>query len=139
MRTEYNVKRIGGVGYCFGGKYVVRFMGKMGEAAGATIDTGYTAHPSAVDAEELRAINGALSIAAAETDQVFAPEKRHETEGILKEMAQGPKKTAYQINLYSNVEHGFACRADIRDKRARFAKEQAFIQAVQWFDYFLKQ
>ena len=114
-------------------------MGKVGEAAGATVDAGYVAHPSFVDAEELQALNGPLSIAAAETDQIFPEAKRHESEEILKKLSLGDKKLAYQINLYSAVEHGFAVRADLSDKRRKFAKEQAFIQAVQWFDNFLKQ
>jgi hypothetical protein len=28
-------------------------------------------------------------------------------------------------------------RADLKDKRKKFAKEQAFFQAVQWFDEYL--
>ena len=56
---KQGVKTIGGVGYCFGAKYVVRYL-KPGE-----IDVGYIAHPSFVDADELRAIKGPLSIAAA--------------------------------------------------------------------------
>lgn len=139
MRSEMGVKRIGAVGYCFGGKYVARFTGKVGADAGATADVGYTAHPSFIDADELKAINAPLSISAAETDQVFPAEKRRESEDILKELAEGPKKIAYQVNLFSGVVHGFAVRADLEDKRAKFGKEQAFIQAVQWFDNFLKQ
>jgi hypothetical protein len=85
-RETLGVKKIGAVGYCFGGKvcthspdpkiqspkiylinpganisvkYVCRNM-KPG-----MIDVGYTAHPSFVTHEELGAINGPLSIAAA--------------------------------------------------------------------------
>lgn len=66
MREKHGVKRLGAVGYCFGGKYVCRFM-----AEGKGIDVGYTAHPSFVDAEELKGVTGPLSIAAAETDAIF--------------------------------------------------------------------
>ena len=45
----------------------------------------------------------------------------------------------YQINLFSHVEHGFAVRADLSKKPVKFAKEQAFYQAVQWFDEYLKE
>lgn len=65
------------------------------------IDAGFTAHPSFVDAEELRNIKGPLSIAAAETDAIFPPEKRHESEAILKETG-----LPYQLSLYSGVSHG---------------------------------
>jgi len=44
----------------------------------------------------------------------------------------------YQITLYSGVEHGFAVRADISKKHVKYAKEAAFVQAVAWFDEFLK-
>jgi dienelactone hydrolase len=59
MRETLNVKRIAAVGYCFGGKYVTRYL-KPGQ-----IDVGYSAHPSFVTHEELGAIKGPFSIAAA--------------------------------------------------------------------------
>ncbi|KAI9685846.1 MAG: hypothetical protein M1822_004124 [Bathelium mastoideum] len=127
MRKNLGVKKLGAVGYCFGAKYVVRFL-KNG-----VIDAGYVAHPSFVDADELRAIQGPLSISAAETDQIFPAPKRRETEDILKEMS-----VPYQVNLFSDVEHGFAVRADLSKPPAKWAKEQAFYQAVQWFDQHIK-
>lgn len=122
LKEKYNVKKIAAVGYCFGGKYVVRYL-KLGQ-----VDIGYIAHPSHVDSDELRAIEGPLAIAAAEVDAIFPAEKRHESEEILKN-----KGLPYQINLYSGVKHGFAVRADLSDKVAKYAKENAFLQAVQWF------
>jgi len=64
LRDELGIKRLGGVGYCFGGKYVCRFL-KEGGLRNGGIDAGFTAHPSFVDAEEVRNIRGPLSIAAA--------------------------------------------------------------------------
>jgi len=127
---EQGAKKIGAVGYCFGGKYVARFLAK-----GKGVDVGYTAHPSFVDEEEIKGMTGPLSIAAAETDQIFPEEKRHKTEQLLKEMGTIP----YQVVLYSGVEHGFAVRADLSKNDVKFAKEAAFLQAVQWFDEFLKK
>lgn len=167
MRTTYKVKKIGVVGYCFGGKvwirllpshmqhctlfstshshplthppqYVARYLGAIGKENNASVEAGFTAHPSFVEAAELKAITGPISIAAAETDQIFPAEKRHESEVILKELSEGPLKLPYQMNLYSGVQHGFAVRGDVADARAKFAKEMAFMQAVQWFDHFVK-
>lgn len=129
LRSTYAITRLGAVGYCFGGKYVARFM-----AAGKGVDVGYTAHPSFVDVEELRGVTGPLSIAAAETDAIFPAEKRRETEDVLKEM-----QVPYQLCLYSGVEHGFAVRGDVKKREARFAKEAAFEQAVVWFNEYLKE
>lgn len=117
--------KIGALGYCFGAKYVARHY-KNG------IKVGYFAHPSFVDEDELAAITGPLSIAAAETDEIFPTEKRHKSEEILQKTGQ-----PYQINLYSHVVHGFSVRCDLSKKPEKFAKEQAFYQAVQWFDNFL--
>ncbi|KAF2163250.1 hypothetical protein M409DRAFT_57547 [Zasmidium cellare ATCC 36951] len=128
MKQNQGVKKIGAVGYCFGAKYVARFM-----TGGKGVDVGYMAHPSFVDADEVKALTGPLSIAAAETDQIFPAEKRRETEDIIKDMS-----IPYQISLYSDVEHGFAVRADTTKAPVKYAKEAAFLQAVAWFDEFLK-
>ncbi|KAI1369741.1 dienelactone hydrolase [Xylaria arbuscula] len=125
LQTEKGIKKLGSVGYCFGAKYVARHFENG-------INAGYMAHPSFVDEDELRGFKAPLSISAAETDQIFPAEKRHRSEEILKEVGQ-----PYQINLYSGVVHGFAVRTDITKKHEKFAKEQAFYQAVQWFDNFL--
>lgn len=59
LRSNLGVKRLGSAGYCLGAKYVCRFLKK------GLIDVGYIAHPSLVEVEELRGIEGPLSIAAA--------------------------------------------------------------------------
>jgi len=122
---DQGFSKIGAVGYCFGAKYVVRHY-KSG------IDCGYVAHPSWVEEEELAAITGPLSITAAETDGAFPADKRHKSEEILIKTQQ-----SWQINLFSGVQHGFAVRGDLKIKKQKFAKEQAFLQAVAWFDEFL--
>ncbi|KAK6216937.1 dienelactone hydrolase [Colletotrichum tabaci] len=122
MQNDLGLANIGAVGYCFGAKYLVRNFQRG-------IKVGYIAHPSFVDEDELAAINGPLSIAAAETDSIFPAEKRHKSEEILQKTGQ-----PYQINLYSGVEHGFAVRGDPSKKIQKYAKENAFLQAVSWFD-----
>ncbi len=99
---------------------------------GKGVDVGFFAHPSFVEESELAAIQGPLSIAAAETDQIFPAEKRHKSEEIMVKTKQ-----PYQINLYSGVVHGFSVRCDTSKKVEKFAKEQAFLQAVNWFDEYL--
>ena len=60
LREQNGVKNVGGVGYCFGAKYVVRGIGQTGG-----IDVGFVAHPSFVEESELQQIKCPLSIAAA--------------------------------------------------------------------------
>lgn len=68
-----------------------------------------------------------------ETDTLFPTDKRHETELILQK-----NKIPYQITLYGGVSHGFAVRANLTSKIEKYAKEEAFLQAVRWFDTYLK-
>ncbi|SPO04741.1 related to dienelactone hydrolase family protein [Cephalotrichum gorgonifer] len=126
LKEEYGVTKLGSVGYCFGAKYTVRYLN------GDDIKVGYLAHPSFVTEDELAAIKGPLSIAAAETDTIFPTEERHKSEEILKKTGQ-----LYQINLFSGVAHGFSVRGNVDIKAEKFAKEQAFLQAVTWFDSWL--
>ncbi|RMD39156.1 hypothetical protein DV735_g5973, partial [Chaetothyriales sp. CBS 134920] len=128
LRTKYGVKKLGAVGYCFGAKYAIRFLKGEGQ-----IDASYVAHPSFVNDEEFKAITRPLSIAAAETDDIFPNELRHHAEDLLRE-----KDVPYEITLYAGVRHGFAVRGDLSDPRVKYAKEAAFLQSVRWFDYHLK-
>ncbi|CAG9977249.1 unnamed protein product [Clonostachys byssicola] len=127
LRDIVGVEKIAGAGYCFGGKYVARFL-KEGK-----LDIGYTAHPSYITFEELQGIERPLSITAAELDHIFTRELRHKSEDTLTTTRQ-----PYQICLYSGVEHGFAVRGDLTVPHNKFCKEQAFIQALAWFDYYTK-
>ncbi|PMD34388.1 alpha/beta-hydrolase, partial [Hyaloscypha variabilis F] len=131
MRTELGAKIIGGTGYCFGGKYIVRFL-----AAGQGLSAAFTAHPAGVVVEEWQAIAGPLSIGfggRSELDGSNTPAQRSAAEAIF----QGNNAT-YETTLYSGVEHGFAVRTDLTDKRKKFAQESAYFQAVRWFDAWIK-
>jgi hypothetical protein len=41
--------------------------------------------------------------------------------------------------VYSDTEHGFAVKGDMSTKKARWAKERAFQQAVTWFTEYVKE
>ena len=62
LREEKGFKKVGAVGYCFGGKYVVR---ELDAEENGGLDVGYVAHPSFVEEKELLSVKGPLSIAAA--------------------------------------------------------------------------
>ncbi|KAL3426366.1 dienelactone hydrolase [Phlyctema vagabunda] len=128
IRSNLGVSKIGGAGYCFGGKYVARFL-----APGKGLDAGFTAHPSSVVAAEWQGISKPLSIAFGALDASNTPAQRAAAEATF----QG-KNVTYQTTLYSNAEHGFAVRTDLSIPEKRFAQESAYFQAVRWFDAWLK-
>jgi dienelactone hydrolase len=54
------------------------------------------------------------------------------------EKALVKSKAPYQISLYSGVPHGFAVRHEDGKPYNEFVKEQAFLQAIQWFNFHIK-
>ena len=57
------------------------------------------------------------------------PERRLEIENLL-----GESLKPFQVSLYSGTRHGFGTRGNISNPEERFGKEEAFFQAVRWFD-----
>ena len=127
LRNEHGVRKVGALGYCFGAKYVCRFL-----KGGSLIDVGYLAHPSFVSEEEVKGIKGPISIAAAEDDFIFTEELRHSTERLLRETG-----CPYEVTVYSGVSHGFAIRSDLNNAVSKWATEASFMQAVHFMDSWL--
>lgn len=57
------------------------------------------------------------------------PARRHAVEQLLQATGE-----AYSVALYGGTSHGFGVRADVSDPKQKFGKEEAFFQAVRWFD-----
>ncbi|KAH9204851.1 esterase/lipase [Leptodontidium sp. 2 PMI_412] len=114
-------------GYSFGAKYAVRFL------TSDRIKAGFIGHPAMVEQSELEKVTWPWAITAAEIDYIFPTNLRHSTEETLKKLG-----IPFQINLYSGVTHGFGVRGDPTVRKERYAKESAFLQALQWFEEHLR-
>ncbi|KAH9213582.1 Alpha/Beta hydrolase protein [Leptodontidium sp. 2 PMI_412] len=121
--------KIGGVGYCFGGRYIMRLMGS------GIIDVGVVNHPSFFTMEEVSKLGKGKKLAmyAAEKDEILPPEKRRQTEDVLTSVG-----ATWMSTVFSGTEHGFSVRGDLSIKEVRMAKEGAFKGAVEWFDVWLQ-
>ncbi|RYP91961.1 hypothetical protein DL770_001935 [Monosporascus sp. CRB-9-2] len=140
-------RTIAGVGYSIGNKYLSRFL------RSGYLHAGFMAHPTWVEEEDILSIERPVSIAFAGKpgpwrrpilrtgeltgdiggDGYVNRLQRQEIEMMLTEA-----KVPFQTTLFSDVPHGFAVR-HIHDKRYnKFAKEQVFLQAVQWLDFYIK-
>ncbi|KAI9170716.1 Hydrolase tropI [Paramyrothecium foliicola] len=128
IRTKLRIKKIAVTGYCFGGRYAFRFL-----AEGKGADAGFAAHPSLLQDAEVLAIKGPASVAAAEVDDLLPAAARHNLEELLATTDQ-----PYSLALYSGTNHGFGVRANVSDPQQKFGKEEAFFQAVRWFDSWAK-
>jgi len=145
MRSELDVERIGGLGFCFGGKYVPRFL-----TASGGLDLGFVAHPSSLTEQEIGAIAKGISIAAgsellllcrldmivlltlAALDAAFNATAKARAESIL-----SSNNVTFQSNLYYAAPHGFAVRVNQSIPQQAYAKQASFVQAVTWFDSWL--
>lgn len=125
IRAQYGEDvRIAGVGYCFGGRYVIRLMGS------GVIDVGVVNHPSFFTMAEVSKLTRGkrLAIYAAETDDIFPPEKRRETEDVLTNVG-----ATWVCSTFSGTQHGFSVRGNLNVKEVRLAKEAAFNGAISFF------
>jgi dienelactone hydrolase len=144
MRSDLEVEKIGGLGYCFGGKYVPRFL-----TASGGLDLGFVAHPSSLTEQEIGGIKKAISIAAGSSfsprlilqtqmltylalDASFNATAKARAESIL-----STNNVTFQSNLYYGAPHGFGVRVNQSIPQQAYAKQASFVQAVTWFDAWL--
>lgn len=116
---------IGAIGYCYGAPFVIK------QLAQGDITAGAIAHPSFVDIEDVKKLSpekGPLLISAAETDPIFPPTLRGQTEEVLRDNG-----VTYHITLSGGVKHGFAVRGDPTVRSDLIAKEKAFADQLWWF------
>ncbi|RPA83892.1 alpha/beta-hydrolase [Ascobolus immersus RN42] len=127
VKRRWGEVKVGATGYCFGGRYVFRYL------SAGKIAAGVAAHPSSTTIDEIVGAKGPIQIATAATDPSFPPAIRQQAEAALAE------KVPYEMNTYGGVGHGFAVRAsDPSDRRDVYALESAAENAVAWFKFWLE-
>ncbi|KAI1358176.1 dienelactone hydrolase [Xylaria arbuscula] len=125
LQTVKNISRIATTGYCFGGRFAFRWL-----AEGTGVSVGFAAHPSNLQNEEIVAITNPVAIAHADADGANPAARQAEINALL----LNSTTVEYTVSLYGGNSHGFGVRANISDPRQKFGKEQAFFQAVRFFD-----
>ncbi|KAF6838248.1 dienelactone hydrolase family protein [Colletotrichum plurivorum] len=130
MREELGATKIGSLGYCFGGRYAFRALGLPG---GKAVNAAFAAHPTLLGDDEIKAITGPASLAvAAEKDTGMLIKRRMEIEA-----AMGTTGQPFTMALYGGVPHGFAVHPNLDIPVEKAGKEDAFLQAVRFFETWL--
>ncbi|GAB7354854.1 hypothetical protein MBLNU459_g5230t1 [Dothideomycetes sp. NU459] len=122
LKKEY--KKIGAIGFCYGGWAVFQ----LGAKGNNLVDAISTAHPSLLTKEEIQSIDVPVQIMAPETDPMLTPE--------LKEFCNATIPTLgvpYQYDYYPGLVHGFAVRCDPSNAVQKAGLERSKNAAVSWF------
>lgn len=123
LGSQRGVRDVVATGYCFGGRHAFRVLSE-----GRGVSAAFAAHPSLWEEEEIAALSGPVSVAAAEVDDYMSPAQLSRLEELLSGSEQ-----VFGTSLYGGTIHGFGVRANVSDPVQRFGKEEAFYQAVRWF------
>jgi dienelactone hydrolase len=125
LRAERGVGRVGGVGYCWGGRYVVLASGEAPRAAGAGLDAYVACHPSGLSIPKdidvpQKDVPGYFALA--ESDGLFPAAK-----GSAAVAARGGKTVC---RVFGGTRHGFAVRGDERDPVVAAARADALAETA---------
>jgi len=128
LKSQY--KKVGAVGYCYGGWASFQ----LGSKENQLVDAVSVAHPSLVEEKEIDNLSVPTQILAPENDPMFTEElkayanKKIPTLGI-----------AYQYGFYPGLNHGFAVKGDPNDEKQREGLERAKNATVSWMNEFLHE
>ncbi len=128
LREKY--KKVGAVGYCYGGWAVFRLGAK--EHQPPLVDCITTGHPSLLTKLDIDEVAVPVQILAPEIDPVFTAElKNHSFQTIMK------LGIPFDYQHFPGVEHACFIRGDDKKAGEREAMGRGKNAAVSWFKQFL--
>nr|AMB48858.1 dienelactone hydrolase [Fusarium camptoceras] len=101
---------------------------------GGICSVGAIAHPSFMNESHVQNSKGPIAFSVPATDKLFSAESRTRTIEICTEKGQ-----QFNMQIFSQVGHGFASRTRLTDPYELWAKEQHFKAFIEWFDFWMAQ
>ncbi|KAF5552225.1 dienelactone hydrolase [Fusarium napiforme] len=114
------------VGYCWGARFVCQQL-----SADGICKVGAIAHPSFLKESDVFYAQGEYTLHLIESKLT---EQSSRTIEILTE-----NNKQFNMQVFSNVGHGFASRARLTDPYEKWAKEASFKSFVDWFDFWMEK
>lgn len=124
LKAEHGYTRLGGIGYCYGGKFVITLN------ASGHIDVSVANHPSMINKGDIASIKNPILFNCAEEDAVFSLDYAKQVE---KQWAEQGDKPAHKFVFYPGTVHGFAARPNLAEKQVKEGFEKAFTEAVEFW------
>jgi len=132
-----------GVGYCFGGRYILLLGGELPDTVAhgqapkdeeqgvvknePLIKAGACAHGTQVSKSDIEGVKVPISLVCCENDQLFPDEVREHGEKHFEE-----HKIESDVKIYPGVPHGFAVVGEYQDEKIKEAQSAAFAQMTAW-------
>ena len=150
LKQEHGFKKIGAVGFCYGGwavfqlggkglltfSHVLRFpsfVRRLNRYPGKNlVDCISTGHPSLLTKEEINDIAVPVQILAPEHDHALTPELKDYCNSVIPTLG-----VEYDYQYFPGMTHGFAVRSDDNDTKAEKALERAKDATVVFLAHFL--
>ncbi|KAI4232937.1 MAG: hypothetical protein L6R40_007259 [Gallowayella cf. fulva] len=127
LKEEMGFKKIGAIGYCWGG-WAAFQLGAKESTANPLITALSVAHPSFLTKDEISAVGVPVQILAPETDVQFSPELKEHANTVIPTLG-----VEYDYQYFPGLKHGFACRADMSDELETRGLERAKNAVSAWF------
>lgn len=145
LKQEHGFKKVGAIGYCYGGWAVFQLGGKgmellvgflllmlMSNPGQNLVDCVSTGHPSLLTKEEINNVAVPVQILAPEHDIMLTSEMKDYCNSTIPTL-----DVPYDYQYFPGSTHGFAVRCNDKDEGEKKAFERAKNAAVAFFTQFL--
>jgi len=123
IRMIPGTKKVGAVGFCWGGRYAIL-------AAHGEVDAAYACHPSLVTVPgDFEGVTKPLSLAVGDQDSLLD----QATVGKIQDLLAKKTDLPHELRIYEDQVHGFALRSDWSSEKDRKAMDDTEKQGVEWF------
>ncbi|KAI6115804.1 Alpha/Beta hydrolase protein [Pisolithus croceorrhizus] len=128
IREDRKYRKVGGVGYSYGGAVAARLATTLDY-----LDSVVICHPAPVSIKEIKGIKIPSSWVCAEAeDDMFFKKKRMQAEAIFANRKDSGDAIPYEFIDYKGTVHGFACRPNLAFEDVKVAFEKSLEQTTAW-------
>ncbi|KAI6147336.1 hypothetical protein BKA82DRAFT_4152553 [Pisolithus tinctorius] len=130
IREDKKYRKVGGVGYCYGGGAAVRLATTVDY-----LDSVVICHPAIISSSSIRRLrycNIPSSWVCAEEDDSFSNRARMRAEAVFAERKDSGDAVPYEFVDYKGTVHGFACRPNLAFEDVKVAFEKSLEQTAAW-------
>lgn len=125
VRAIEGTRKVGAVGFCWGGRYAILLAGEGADAA-------YACHPSLTGIPDYEAVNKPLALAVGEKDSMLDMETVERIKEALEK-----RDAPTEVRVYEDQVHGFTIRGDWSSDKDQKAMDDSLKQGIAWFDKYL--